>query len=318
MQFYICTGYVLKHFPAFTLAWDLWSCNEQLSFPSFPNHVFIHYWTSLTLCFLSIICLLLHLLSLYTFFPSSLFPFSHPVVALGCPRCTWFAKGEIFLPTHTVYSHRWLLEQWVSFLSLFWDNHFYDSYKITGFKNECRKSKKSNLFSNICSHNSTVWKTLEANKPLRAKVTVLLFLCPLRGTEHTCMVKKKKSVKCKEKIQIIYIRHRGPVIFHKKQQHNVVGMLSRSRVQAIIEGIPLSNREVWRGKHQYVNWSSSATAAWQSFSSIWVSPPVNGMKNKNGNWQRIKKKNIQSLDQNPVKMLGKCLRRGVHPLMRLQ
>lgn len=67
-------------------------------------------------------------------------------------------------------------------------------------------------------------------------------------------------------------------------------MLSRSRVQAIIEGIPLSNREVWRGKHQYVNWSSSATAAWQSFSSIWVSPPVNGMKNKNGNWQRIKKK----------------------------
>lgn len=131
--------------------------------------------------------------------------------------------------------------------------------------------------------------------PLRAKVTVLLFLCPLRGTEHTCKV-KKNLLNVKKKIQIIYIyiRHRGPVIFHKKQQHNVVGMLSCSRVQAIIEGIPLSNREVWRRKHQYVNWSSSATAAWQSFSSIWVSPPVNGMKNKNGNWQRIKKKNSKS------------------------
>lgn len=283
-------------------------------FPSFPNHVFIHYCTSLTLCFLSIICLLLHLLSLYTFF---LLLFSHSpiqwwhwaaLVALGLPKGRFSSPPTQFILTDDCWNS--------GFLSLFWDNHFYDLYKITGFKNECRKSQKSNLFSNICSHNSTVWKTLEANKPLRAKVTVLLFLCPLRGTEHTCKV-KKNLLNVKKKIQIIYIRHRGPVIFHKKQQHNVVGMLSRSRVQAIIEGIPLSNREVWRGKHQYVNWSSSATAAWQSSSSIWVSPPVNGMKNKNGNWQRIKKK-IQSLDQNPVKMLGKCLRRGVHPLMRLQ
>lgn len=224
-------------------------------FPLFPLPCIYTLLHVINLCFLSIICLLLHLLSLYTFF---LLLFSHSpiqwwhwaaLVALGLPKGRFFSPPTQFILTDDCWNS--------VFLSLFWDNHFYDSYKITGFKNECRKSPKSNLFSNICSHNSTVWKTLEANKPLRAKVTVLLFLCPLRGTEHTCKV-KKILLNVKKKIQIIYIRHRGPVIFHKKQQHNVVGMLSRSRVQAIIEGIPLSNREVWRGKHQPISMSIEA------------------------------------------------------------